>query len=57
MTRVVWSELLQEATFLDSGKKSVVVVFHFAKFDEVEGGIGALMGPEVDSDVAKRGFD
>jgi hypothetical protein len=38
---------------LDSGEEGVVVVFHFAEFDKVEGGIGALIGPEVDGDVTE----
>lgn len=44
-------------TFLYCGKESVVEMFHFAEFDEVKGGFGTFIGPEIDSDIAKGCFD
>jgi hypothetical protein len=41
-------------TFLNLAEKSVIIVFVFAEFVEVEAGFGRLVCEEIDDDISER---
>jgi len=39
---------------LDFSEKGVVIVFEFTEFEEVEAGVGSLVGVEIYNNITKR---
>ena len=43
-------------TFLDLGEKGIIVMFDFAEFEEIEGGVGCFMWVEIDDEITEGGL-